>query len=90
MPVRSCRVTIPDMDGVSHTVEVAAASLYEAVAEGLAALRGKEWGSRNSARGQRQGSDNRRSSRTRSQTVGLHEWLDRPGGVSPREVSERQ
>lgn len=42
MPVRSCRVTIQDMDGVSHTVEVTAATLYEAVAQGLAAIRGNE------------------------------------------------
>jgi hypothetical protein len=34
---------IQDMDGVSHTVEVTAATLYEAVARGLAALRGNEW-----------------------------------------------
>jgi hypothetical protein len=31
------------MDGVSHTVEVTAATLYEAVAQGLAAIRGNEW-----------------------------------------------
>ena len=31
MPVRSCRVTIPDMDGVSHSVEITAASLYQRV-----------------------------------------------------------
>jgi hypothetical protein len=31
------------MDGVSHTVEVAAATLYEAVAQELAAIRGNEW-----------------------------------------------
>ena len=43
MPVRSCRVTIQDMDGVSHTVEVTATTLYEAVAQGLAAIRGNEW-----------------------------------------------
>jgi hypothetical protein len=43
MPVRSCRVTIRDMEGVSHTVEVTAATLYEAVAQGLAAIRGNEW-----------------------------------------------
>ena len=43
MPVRSCRVTIQDMDGVSQTVEVTAATLYEAVAQGLAAIRGNEW-----------------------------------------------
>jgi len=43
MPARSCRVTIKDMNGVSHTVEVTAATLYEAVAQGLAAIRGNEW-----------------------------------------------
>jgi hypothetical protein len=43
MPVRSCRVTIQDMDSVSHTVEVTAATLYEGVAQGLAAIRGNEW-----------------------------------------------
>src|ERR1700731_4640731 len=43
MPVRSCRVTIQDMDEISHTVEVTAATLYEAVAQGLAAIRGNEW-----------------------------------------------
>lgn len=43
MGVRSCRVTIQDIDGVSHTVDVTAATLYEAVAQGLAAIRGNEW-----------------------------------------------
>jgi hypothetical protein len=36
-------VTIQDLDGVSHTVEVTAANLYEAVAQGLAAIRGNDW-----------------------------------------------
>src|ERR1700747_598634 len=43
MSVRSCRVTVQDIDGVSHTVDVTAATLYEAVAQGLAAIRGNEW-----------------------------------------------
>lgn len=43
MPVRSCRVTITDLEGIAHTVEVTAATLYEAVALGLAAIRGNEW-----------------------------------------------
>jgi hypothetical protein len=43
MPVRSCRVRIQDIDDVSHTVEVTAATLYEAVAQRLAAIRGNEW-----------------------------------------------
>src|ERR1039458_9725107 len=41
--VRTCRVTIKDMEDVSHTVEVTAESLYEAVALGLSAIRGRDW-----------------------------------------------
>ena len=43
MPVRSCRVTITDMEGIAHTVEVTASTLYEAVALGLTATRGNSW-----------------------------------------------
>ena len=43
MPVRSCRVTIKDMEGVKHTVAVTAETLYEAVALALVAVRGNDW-----------------------------------------------
>jgi hypothetical protein len=39
MPIRFCRVAIEDMNGITHTVEVTASTLYEAVAQGLAAMR---------------------------------------------------
>jgi hypothetical protein len=39
MSVRSCRVTIRDTEGIEHTAEVTAESLYEAVALGLRAIR---------------------------------------------------
>src|SRR5882724_3348200 len=90
MPVRSCRVTVQDMDRVSHTVEVTAATLYEAVAQGLAAIRGNEW-----VAGIAQGFDvvNVSVADVRVEhEVKLGEftkWLDRTGG-SPREVSDRQ
>ena len=42
-PLRSCRVTAQDMAGVAHTVEITAETLYEAVAQGLAAIRRDEW-----------------------------------------------
>lgn len=42
MQVRSCRVTIRDIEGIAHTVEVTASTLYEAVAQALAALRGHD------------------------------------------------
>src|SRR3984885_13311916 len=43
MEVKSCRVTISDMEGVAHSVEVTAATLYEAVALGLRELQGNKW-----------------------------------------------
>jgi hypothetical protein len=90
MPVRTCRVTIQDMDGVSHTVEVTAATLYEAVAQGLAAIRGNEW-----VAGIAQGlnvakvavADVRVEHEVRLKDFTT--WLDRRGG-SPREVMDQQ
>jgi hypothetical protein len=38
MALRACRVTIQDMNGLRHTVDVAASSLFEAVAIGLTTL----------------------------------------------------
>lgn len=43
MPAKSCRVTICDFDGFAHTAEVTATTLFEAVALGIAALRGNDW-----------------------------------------------
>ena len=43
MAARSCRVTITDLEGITHPVEVTATSLYEAIALGLMALRGNQW-----------------------------------------------
>ena len=43
MGLRQCRVTVSDMEGVRHSVEVTASTLYEAVAMGLAAINGEEW-----------------------------------------------
>ena len=43
MPVRSYKVTTEDMNGVSHTVEVTAETLFEAVALGMAAIRTDDW-----------------------------------------------
>jgi hypothetical protein len=41
--LKSCRVTIADMNGISHTVTVTAETLYEAVALGVASIRHKDW-----------------------------------------------
>lgn len=90
MPVRSCRVSIADLEGVVHSVEVTASTLYEAVALGMAAVRNEEW-----ANGIALGLN---SVKVRVTSVPIeHEvllkdftkWLDKPGG-SPREVSDRK
>jgi hypothetical protein len=43
MAVKSCRVTVTDLEGISHSAQVTATTLYEAVALGLMAVRGHEW-----------------------------------------------
>ena len=43
MGINNCRVTITDMDGIEHTTEVTAATLYEAVAVGIKTIKGSEW-----------------------------------------------
>jgi hypothetical protein len=43
MAVKTCRVTCSDSRGVSHTVEVTAQTLYEAVAQALLLFRENEW-----------------------------------------------
>lgn len=88
MPRRSCRVTIRDLEGVAHTVDVTAESLFEAVAQGLAALRGNQW-----VAGIAQGvvqvsvADVRVEHAIRLKD--FTDWLDRPGR-SPRDIIQRQ
>jgi hypothetical protein len=90
MAVRSCRVTVQDSEGISHTVEVTAASLYEAVAQGLAAFRSDDWVT---DIGQRFGTVRVSVAEIRVEhEVKLEDftnWLERPG-KSPREITERQ
>jgi len=90
MAVRSCRVTVQDRSGNSHIAEVTANSLYEAVAQGLAAFRKDEWVD---------GIEERFGSVKVSVTdvrvehevkiADFSNWLERPGRT-PREITERQ
>jgi hypothetical protein len=89
MAVRSCRVTIQDLEGIAHTVEVTAESLYEAVAQGLAALRRSDW-----VAGFQQGivkvsvADVRVEHQVK--LTDFTTWLERTGVSSPREMIQRQ
>jgi hypothetical protein len=42
-PQRTCRVTVKDLEGVAHHVEVQASSLFEAGAAAVAAFRQQGW-----------------------------------------------
>ena len=42
-PLRTCRVTLKDVEGVAHHIEVQAASLFEAGAIAVAAFRQHGW-----------------------------------------------
>jgi|ERR1700682_4063036 len=90
MPVRSCKVTVKDLEGVSHTVEVSATTLYEAVALGMATIRTDEWVTEIA-----QGLNSVKVLVTNvpvEHEVLLKDftkWLDRSGG-SPREMSDRK
>jgi hypothetical protein len=78
------------MDGVAHTVEVSAATLYEAVAQGLATIRRNEW-----VAGVAQGVNVVKVSvadvrvEHEVKLMDFTKWVDRTGG-SPREMSDRQ
>ena len=43
MILRTCKVSVTDIQDVEHSVEVTAATLYEAVATALAALQQDNW-----------------------------------------------
>lgn len=89
MGLRLCRVSVSDMEGVRHSVEVTASTLYEAVAMGLAAVRGEEWAG-----------EIAEGLNTVEVTVipvpvthtvimqDFRKWMDRKGGA-PREITQR-
>jgi hypothetical protein len=90
MQVRSCRVTIRDIDGRTHSVDVTAATLFEAVAQALAALRRDEWvaGIPGGLNVVHVSVANVRVDH-QVRMADFEHWLEKPGG-SPREIVERQ
>ncbi|HET6145317.1 MAG TPA: hypothetical protein VFE02_17555 [Candidatus Acidoferrales bacterium] len=90
MSVRCCKVTIQDLEGVTHTVNVTAETLYEAVALGMAAVRTSDW-----ATGIAQGLNTVKVRVTNvpvEHEVALKDftkWLDKTNGT-PREITDRK
>jgi hypothetical protein len=85
---RCCRVSITDMEGITHTVQVSASTLYEAVALGLRAVRKNAWAGEipeglNTVRVQVLEDPTEHA----VQINKLQKWLDNPAG-SPAEDCE--
>ena len=91
MKSKTCRVTFQDVQGTEHSVLVDADTLYAAVAAGLATIRKSEW-SAQIAQGLNTVKVSVLETAATEHIVQLgrfHEWLERPGGRSPREVTEK-
>ena len=43
MPLKACTVVVHDLNDNTHALDVTAETLYEAVAQALATVRGHEW-----------------------------------------------
>jgi len=88
--VRSCRVTVCDLDGVTHSAEVTASSLYEAVALGLVAIRGHDWvGAIAEGLSTIHVWVTAVPVRHSIKVQDFNKWIDRKGGT-PRETASRQ
>jgi hypothetical protein len=90
METKACRVTVSDMEGVAHTVEVTAATLYEAVALGLKQLQANEW-VENIAGGLNEVCVSVKSVHVehRVRMAEFKKWLERQGG-SPADMTRRR
>ena len=89
MTARSCRVTVQNSEGISHTAQVTAGSVYEAVAQGLVAFRKCDWaGDALATHGTVTVSVAEVRVEHQIRIVDFTKWLERPGRT-PREVSER-
>jgi hypothetical protein len=83
-------MTVQDMSGVSHSVEVTAATSYEAVAQGLVAIQESDWVA-TLAQGLSVVKLSVADIRVKHEvkTIEFKMWLERPGG-SAREIGSRK
>ena len=90
MSLRRCRVSVTDTEGVKHSAEVTASTLFEAVALGLVAIREQDWAGEIA-----EGLNTVEVSVTTVPVVhsvrmqDFNNWLSRKGG-SPNDISQRK
>ena len=86
--LRTCRVAVPDLNGVRHTAELTAGTLYEAVALALAAMRADHWAAE-LVRGDVTVSVQNIAIEHKVRITEFYQWLERPG-KSPAEKIRRR
>jgi hypothetical protein len=88
---KSCIVTVVDIHGMRHSVQVQAESLYEAAAKGLRALRDHGWVPH--AHLSRSKLEIVVTEPAKRHTIQLHKfeaWVDSSGAVGPKEFVKKQ
>ena len=88
MASKTCRVTIMDLDGVEHTAQVSAETLFEAVARGLVAVSQHAWAEElvtGSVRVSVQDTPVEHAVKLKQ----FKDWLARTGGA-PRDITARK
>jgi hypothetical protein len=86
--MKTCRVTIRDMDGIDHSAQVTADTLFEAVARGIVALKANSW-TGDLVEGNAQVMVNDTPVEHTVRLREFHNWLARTAGA-PRDISHRQ
>jgi hypothetical protein len=89
MAEKSCRVSLTDTDGTTHSCKVTASSVYEAAAQGLIAIQKSGWANIPFEPHKITVSVNEIPVEHEVRYMELMKWANRPGGRSPREISER-
>jgi hypothetical protein len=89
MAEKSCKVSVMDSDGNAHSCRVTASSVYEAAAQGLVAIQKSGWANIPFEPLNISVSVNEIPVEHEVRYLELLKWANRPGGRSPREISER-
>ena len=89
MAEKSCKVSFTDADGNTHSCRVTASSVYEAAAQGLVAVRNSGWANIPFEPHRISVAVNEIPVEHEVRYMDLMKWVQRAGGRTPREVSER-
>lgn len=88
MALRTCTISFKDIDGVRHSVDVAAESVYEAAALGIALFYQHEWSHRIGATTQFEVAVSKEPAVTHTLTFGqILKWSE--GGGGPKDVLKK-